>query len=71
MTLRNSPSPAMAIYCFRWAGQEGQDCFGEDARRFMVHDFYVDDKLKFIPTADAAISLLKRIQDMLTCLNQA
>lgn len=65
----NSPSPAVAIYCLRRAAQEGQSAYGEDAYQFVVRDFYVDDGLKSLPTADAAISLLKRTQSMLACSN--
>lgn len=65
----NSPSPAVAIYCLRQAAQEGQSAYGEDAYQFVVRDFYVDDGLKSLPTADAAISLLKRTQSMLACSN--
>ncbi|KAG7470265.1 hypothetical protein JOB18_005832 [Solea senegalensis] len=65
----NSPSPAVAIYCLRRAAEEGKDEYGEDARQFVVRDFYVDDGLKSLPTPEAAISLLKRTQDMLACSN--
>lgn len=39
--------------------------FGGDARRFMERNFYVDDALKSLPSASAAIELLKRAQQML------
>ena len=30
-----------------------------------MHDFYVDDRLKSLPTVQAAVSLLKRTQEVL------
>ncbi|XP_060757456.1 uncharacterized protein LOC132868527 [Neoarius graeffei] len=65
----NSPSPAVAIYCLRRAAQEGQSEYGDDAQQFVSRDFYVDDGLKSLPTADEVISLLKRAQRMLACSN--
>ncbi|XP_039863534.1 uncharacterized protein LOC120718871 [Simochromis diagramma] len=65
----NSPSPAVAIYCLRRAAQEGRKEYGEDAEQFVTRDFYVDDGLKSLPTADAAIDLLKRTQKMLARSN--
>lgn len=65
----NSPSPAVAIYGLRQAAREGEKEYGVDAREFVERDFYVDDGLKSLPTAAAAIDLLKRTQEMLACSN--
>lgn len=65
----NSPSSAVAIHCLRHAAEEGEREFGKDARQFVERDFYVDDGLKSLPTPAAAIDLLKRTQNMLSCSN--
>ncbi|RXN22446.1 hypothetical protein ROHU_006738 [Labeo rohita] len=65
----NSPSPAVAIYGLHRAAQHGELEFGKDARAFVEHDFYVDDGLKSVPTAEEAVDLLKRTQEMLASSN--
>ncbi len=65
----NSPSPAVAIYGLKRSAQDGEAEFGTDVKQFIDHDFYVDDGLKSLPSEEAAISLLKRTQDMLACSN--
>lgn len=39
----NSPSPAVATYGLRRTASDGESEFGENARRFVEKDFYVDD----------------------------
>nr|XP_055025104.1 uncharacterized protein LOC129414995 [Misgurnus anguillicaudatus] len=65
----NSPSPAVAIFGLRKTAQEGEETFGRDVKRFVERNFYVDDALKSLPSASAAIDLLKRAQQMLACSN--
>ncbi|KAK0132197.1 hypothetical protein N1851_032987 [Merluccius polli] len=65
----NRPSPAVAIYGLRRAALHGEDEFGGDAKQFIERDFYVDDGLKSLPSATAAINLLKSAQDMLAISN--
>lgn len=65
----NSPSPAVSIHCLRRAAEEGEKEFGDDAKQLVERDFYVEDGLKSLPTPEAAIDLLKRMQDMLACSN--
>ncbi|XP_049617703.1 uncharacterized protein [Syngnathus scovelli] len=59
---RSSPSPAVAIYCFRQSRENGDP----DVKQFVKRDFYVDDGLKSFPTVEAAVDLLKRPQDTLS-----
>jgi len=61
----NSPSPAVAIYCMRWAAQQGEREHGFDARQFVECQFYVDDGLTSVARPEEAIDLLTRTQDML------
>ncbi|XP_073435740.1 uncharacterized protein [Dendrobates tinctorius] len=53
--------------CYLWTqtAQKGE----EDVRRFVERDFYVDDALMSFPSAEAAINLLKRTQDVLAHSN--
>ncbi len=51
----NSPSPAVAIYCLRQFVKDGDP----DVKNLVNPDFYVDDGLKSLPTANAAVDLLK------------
>ncbi|XP_077137605.1 uncharacterized protein LOC143803713 [Ranitomeya variabilis] len=58
----NSPSPAVATYGLRRTASDGAAEFGNDAQQFVEKDFYMDDGLKSMPTAEEAIDLLKRTQ---------
>ncbi|XP_069618693.1 olfactory receptor 2D2-like [Ranitomeya imitator] len=57
----NSP-PAVATYGLRRTAFAGAAEFGKDAQQFVEKDFYVDDSLKSLPTAEEATDLLKRTQ---------
>ncbi|XP_075534522.1 uncharacterized protein LOC142568489 [Dermacentor variabilis] len=65
----NSPSPAVSTYGLRRTAQQAAPRFGEDARKFIERDFYVDDALKSLPSEEDAISLLQRTQKMLATAN--
>ncbi|XP_037572307.1 uncharacterized protein LOC119454449 [Dermacentor silvarum] len=65
----NSPSPAISTYGLRRTAQQAAPQFGEDARKFVERDFYVDDALKSLPREEDAISLLQRTQKMLATSN--
>ncbi|XP_072144398.1 uncharacterized protein [Dermacentor andersoni] len=65
----NSPSPAVSTYGLRRTAQQAAPRFGEDARKFVESDFYVDDGLKSLPREEDAISLLQRTQKMLATAN--
>jgi hypothetical protein len=57
----NRPSPAVATYGLREAVKNSE----EDIREFVNKHFYVDDALTSLPTADMAVSLLKRTRETL------
>ncbi|XP_076862530.1 uncharacterized protein LOC143514793 [Brachyhypopomus gauderio] len=61
----NRPSPAVAINGLHQSVQGGEFPVDHDVQHFVTHDFYVDDGLKSLPTNEAAISLLKRTQEVL------
>ncbi|KAK7882975.1 hypothetical protein WMY93_029149 [Mugilogobius chulae] len=64
----NSPSPAVAIYCLRQSAAEEMP-HDPEVKQFVDRDFYVDDGLKSFPTAEGAISLIKKTQDILANSN--
>lgn len=59
----NSPSPAIATYGLRQSVKNSDD----DVKSFVNDDFYVDDALTSLPSAQQAISLMKRTQADLQC----
>ncbi len=65
----NSPSPAVAIYGLHQSVQVREPHIDPDVKRFVMLDFYVDDGLKSLPTVKAAITLLKKTQDVLSKSN--
>ncbi|GAA6083541.1 uncharacterized protein LOC122144631, partial [Tachysurus ichikawai] len=65
----NSPSPAVAIYGLRQAVKVTETEYGSDVLKFIERDFYVDDGLKSLPSATAAIDHLKRTQEALARSN--
>ena len=65
----NSPSPAVAMYGLRRAAAFGEEEYGSDAKHFVEREFYVDDGLLSMPTAEGAIDLLSRTQEMLAISN--
>lgn len=60
----NSPSPAVATYGLRKCVQQ-TDVYGDDVAEFVTHNFYVDDGLTSLTSAEEAIDLLKRTQTAL------
>ncbi|RXN14933.1 hypothetical protein ROHU_008863 [Labeo rohita] len=65
----NSPSPAVAIHCLHQSVQINDFHVDPDVKHFVMRNFYVDDGLKSLPTVEAAISLLKKTQDVLSKSN--
>ena len=61
----NSPSPAIATYGLHLIAGESESQFGSDIREFIEKDFYVDDGLVSLPTAEEAVDLMKRTQQAL------
>ncbi|KAK3737845.1 hypothetical protein QZH41_004783 [Actinostola sp. cb2023] len=55
-------SPGCANFAFKKAADDGESEFGPEAADFIRRDFYVDDGLKSVKTADAAKSLIKNCQ---------
>ena len=58
----NSPSPAVAIHGLHKSVQDNEFHVDPDVKHF-------DDGLKSLPTVQAAVSLLKRTQDVLSKSN--
>ena len=55
----NSPSPAVATFGLKKTATDGKEEFGEDAMKFVHQNFYVDDGLASLPTAEQAMALLR------------
>ena len=60
----NGPSPAVATYRLRRTALDG-----EEAKRFIHRNFYVDDGLASLPNAQQAIELVKNAQASLATAN--
>ena len=52
-------SPGCANFGLKRAADDGEKEYGEEAAEFIRRDFYVDDGLTPVPTADQAITLVK------------
>lgn len=65
----NGPSPAVATFRLRKTAADGEEEFGEDAMKFVHRNFYVDDGLASLPTAQQAIALVTATQAMLCTAN--
>ena len=65
----NTSSPAVATFGLRKTAVDGEEKFGESAKRFVCNDFYVDDGLTSRRTAEEVIHLIKTTQTMLSTAN--
>ncbi|XP_028407516.1 uncharacterized protein LOC114530125 [Dendronephthya gigantea] len=65
----NTSSPAVATFGLRKTAESGEKEFGQDAKNFVVEDFYVDDSLTSRDTAEETVSLIKKTQAMLETAN--
>ena len=54
----NGPSPAIATYGLHKSVEKSES----EVKNFVMNDFYVDDSLTSLPSADEAISLLQQTQ---------
>ena len=48
----NTSSPAVAMFGLRKMAEKGEKEFGQDAKEFVVEDFYIDDGLNSRDTAE-------------------
>ena len=58
----NGPSPAVATYGLRRTAVDGEEEYGEEAKNFICRNFYVDDGLASLTTAQEVIDLVKGAQ---------
>jgi hypothetical protein len=59
----------MAIHGLHKSVQGSEFHVDPDVQHFVLHDFYVHDGLKSLPTVQAAVSLLKLTQEVLSKSN--
>ena len=55
-------SPGCANFGLKRAADDGEEEYGEEAAEFIRRDFYVDDGLTSVPTAEQAVTLIKASQ---------
>ena len=65
----NGPSPAEATYGLRRTATDGEEKFGKEAADFVHRNFYVDDGLISLPTAEQAVKFVTTAQAMLATAN--
>ena len=65
----NTSSPAVATFGLRKTAVDGEEKFGESAKKFVCNDFYVDDGLTSRRTVEEVIHLIKTTQTMLSTAN--
>lgn len=65
----NGPSPAVATFGLRKTATDGEEKFGKTAVNFVHRNFYVDDGLISLPTAEEAVQLVTSAQSMLATAN--
>ena len=57
-------SPGCSNFCLKQIASDHATEFGEDAKNFVHHNFYVDDGLKSVPTKEEAKNLISRTRQM-------
>lgn len=62
----NSPSPAVATYGLRKTAECASSLYGKDIEDFVNNNFYVDDGLVSLQSAEEIISLVQRTQKALS-----
>ncbi|KAK3727951.1 hypothetical protein QZH41_004895 [Actinostola sp. cb2023] len=65
----NGPSPAVATFGLRKTAADGEEEFGTEVTKFVHRNFYVDDGLTSLPTAQQAIDLVSGAQAALATSN--
>ena len=65
----NGPSPAVATFGLRQTAAYGEEEFGEEAKKFVCRNFYVDDGLVSTATPQQAVTLVTNAQAMLAKSN--
>ena len=57
-------SPGCANFGLKQVAKDNEDKFGSAAARFICDNFYVDDGLISVPTAEEAVTLIKNTKEM-------
>ena len=66
----NKPSPSVATYGLRKTVENCGKQYGHDVKEFINRNFYVDDGLVSLPTAEGVVNLMKRTQSALKAEGQ-
>ena len=65
----NGPSQTVATYGLRRTAIDGEEEYGEEAKKFISRNFYVDDGLTSLPATQGATDLVKSAQATLATAN--
>ena len=65
----NGPSAAVATYGLRRTAIDGEEEYGEEAKKFICRNFYVDDGLTSLSSIQGATDLVKSTQATLATTN--
>ena len=65
----NRPSPTVATYGLRRTAADGEEEHGEETKKFICRNFYIDDGLASLPTDQRTIDLVKSVQATLATAN--
>ena len=65
----NGPSPAVATYGLRRTAIDSEEEYGEEAKKFICRNFYVDDGLASLASTQGATDLVKSAQATLATAN--
>ena len=65
----NRPSPAVATFGLRATVAQGEEEYGEEVNNFVCHNFYIDDGLASLPTAQETVQLVQSTQAALATAN--
>ena len=65
----NGPSPAVATYRLHRTGLDGEEEYGEEAKRFSQSNFYVHNGLTSLANVQQAVELVKNTQASLATTN--
>ncbi|XP_056002772.1 uncharacterized protein LOC125674273 [Ostrea edulis] len=66
----NKPSPAIASYALQKTADIASETSGKDIKKFVQRNFYVDDALTSVSSAEEDIDLLTRTKDALMTLGK-
>ena len=68
--LGNGPSPADSTYGLSRTAIDDEEKYGKEAKKFICHNFYVNDGLTSLSSTQGATDLIKNVQATLATANR-